>query len=445
MSDNKELCGACGEWNDENKTSAKDINCIYCSACQQLFHCFCVRIDTLEFAKLTQPEAMWFCPKCKSANRDEEDRWNALQTQIANLQTHTASAVNNAIGRHVSEAISNAMPTLQQSIHQSILAALENRVDTMLDDRVKQLEIQLEAKFEEKLNKRIEATINHLDTRSIADETRQKTIEVEVSRIVQGKLTHFIDAKMAHFQQQHDAAAEKLRDQRESIIHAMPQPATGPVASDELAKINDKLERQIRGAHLIIRNIPSECDAGQIDLRNVVVDICKKANINISLVDLRTAVRFSSSKQTIRPIIVKFYSIGVRDDVFRQYLRNTKLFTLKYMGLGSCESRIYINEDLTETNLLVFNRARQLKFGDNAQLSRVITKNGLVYVAQPHNGSGLLVVHSLAELDALVEQPPPPIVTPGAETSNNTNTQNDDRTMTASDVQTQRNVSMDTF
>lgn len=124
----------------------------------------------------------------------------------------------------------------------------------------------LDARFEARLSERIESTINHIDTRLIADETRQKTIEVEVGRIINGKLNQLFETKMAQFKAHHETTIEKGLCDKLAAHDAAPSGSATGLTLIELARVRDKLEQQFRGAHLILRNIRHECDGGQTDL-----------------------------------------------------------------------------------------------------------------------------------------------------------------------------------
>lgn len=162
--------------------------------------------------------------------------------------------------------------------------------------------------------------------------------------------------------------------------------------------VNDKLERQIRNAHLVVRNVPIQPDAVENDLRQLIVRMATTAGADITTEDIKAAARFKSSKHQFIPIIIKFHNAAKRDLLFSKYFAKLNTFNLKDLGLGDATSRVYLNEHLTEDNMIIFNKAREMMRATDSNIAKVFTRNGLVYITTRENNQKILV-QSIAELN----------------------------------------------
>lgn len=169
---------------------------------------------------------------------------------------------------------------------------------------------------------------------------------------------------------------------------------------DSVAKLDaasDRLERQNRRANLVLRNLPCTATETKNNLKTSIASLCSTAGAAIDDGDIVFAARFKASQHTIHPIIVKFKDAATRDKLMDFNFKNLKCFNLEQLKFGTTLSRIYFNEHLTDRNMKIFNLAMQLKNVAGSKISKVITRNGLVFITESGQSKGMPIV-SIDEL-----------------------------------------------
>lgn len=373
-------CPVCNQLDDRKLKGNSKVNWIICSHCDRPFHSSCVRINSLEFKELSQDWSLWYCPNCRN-----EGPYGDLQTKITDLQAQIgrlgqAPAANStAVDQIIGPALDKILPNILNRIEATVITSLDSKIN----DCVRRIEgdfLQFKANIDGRMSELVDASVlKHIDTISSADANSNRRLECEIDRSVAIKVASALDDRI-----------NKLRIELSNELK--PAPVVDPIANNaKLDAVSDKMERLSRASHLVLRNLPSEGEAGKADLRDVIYNIGAKANFTFVTGDIRTASRFSSTKHRICPVIVKFKSNDLRDAFFEHYFKNLSMFTLGALGLGDALSRVYFNEHLTERNMQLFNAASQLKRAPESRIKKVSTRNGLVYITAVGQTKGQLI------------------------------------------------------
>ena len=158
----------------------------------------------------------------------------------------------------------------------------------------------------------------------------------------------------------------------------------------------EELDRQHRGANLIIRGVPEQSmaerastDGGEAALpneshtsvENTVIEFARRElNVNIENKDIVAAYRTrKNAKEKIRPILIRFANLKIRGEI----LRTRKELKDKQ------NNTIYISEQLTKYASDLFYKTRKLV--KNNIIQSTWTRNGLVYIRKSSNGDPLLI------------------------------------------------------
>lgn len=171
---------------------------------------------------------------------------------------------------------------------------------------------------------------------------------------------------------------------------------------DEVQAVNesrlDRLERISIEKDLIISGVPLENNDEPIA---IVGDICGALNCNLKQGDFVTAFRLTSKRNNPKktrtvPIVVRTQDDWVKRELLNAYFKKANL-NLTDIGFKT-PARIYINERLTATNRVIFNRAAEAKKSN--LVYRFFTRRGLVHVQRAENVHPSCIVH-ISELDPL--------------------------------------------
>lgn len=360
-------CPICKQW-DDKKTATDKVNWIICSNCDKQYHTFCTRINTLEFKELSQPWSLWFCPSCKNEGPigDLTAKVGAIEEKIAHLGNSAAPGTD-ALDSYIGPALDRALPKLLSRMETTVLALFDKKIDactSKVDSDIRLLKADIDSRISERAGAAIQ---KHLDALNNADVASNRKLGIEIDRAVSMKVNSVCEDKFA-----------ALRT--ELLSELKPIPSAPTASNNKLDDVSDKIDRQARGSHLVLRNVPPEGDAAKTDLRNLVKSIGDKVQFSFSDGDIKTAVRFKSTKHRICPIIIKFKSCEVRDAFYDHYFQNLAKFTLSSLGLGTANSRVFLNEHLTERNMQIFNLASQHKRAPGSLFKKVATRNGLVFI-----------------------------------------------------------------
>lgn len=163
---------------------------------------------------------------------------------------------------------------------------------------------------------------------------------------------------------------------------------------DKLQQQVSSLENQMQNFHrlnnlscLNISGIPKSKDSGHD--KAVVLNIAKFYGVSLQPNELLFLRRLVNQHSTsIPPIVVRFSSRNIVEDILAKYYAAASPITLANITTENVASRVYINEHLTT---LAFKIQREcLKLKKQQILSKVITKKGHVYVSSVANRYGKL-------------------------------------------------------
>ncbi|CAH2211054.1 jg1392 [Pararge aegeria aegeria] len=141
----------------------------------------------------------------------------------------------------------------------------------------------------------------------------------------------------------------------------------------------ETFERRNNAACLEIRNIPTTTPENKIDLTNYIIKTGKVLNTTIQSCDIRNIYRASSKVNTIKPIVVEFTTVSMKEKLLqlsKSYNRkhcNNKLSS-QTLNLDGPAKPVYISEFLTYKARKLFAQARE--FG---------TKNNFAFCWTAHN------------------------------------------------------------
>lgn len=397
-----DICKKCGKYDDP--AGVTPINWILCSHCDATFHCYCARINAIEYAILSRPTEFWFCNSCK----DEDNgilslRVNTLQSQLSSLQENNPNVITtDSLGTHLTTALTSMLPTITQSLQSSLIKSLEVTIDAKVNEVVdRKLDSGLDARINQMVDSAIHKASEELE---LGSENRHRVIECEINRAIKLSVDTLVTNKIG-------ALAETLRSELQpatSNIPSMPSTAALVNGSGSVEAINDRLERQIRGFHLVLRILPHICDSNAKELGPLIMNIAIKSGYEISPNDIKTAFRLTSSRQLVRPILIKFTNTACREGFYSHYFKNLKRFDLAGLGLGEPGVRIFINEHLTVLNSKIFNAVRDRKRIPNSPIDKVITRDGLVYASRV----GAKKYHPILSIMAIDNLPTPVVSKP---------------------------------
>lgn len=170
----------------------------------------------------------------------------------------------------------------------------------------------------------------------------------------------------------------------------------------------ENLERQYRLNDILIRGIPVSGDENLFHIYDQLAKILKfpyeKMYVLSSIFRLNfftdAAIGGASSERQLPPppILVKFATPFMRRAFFNQYLKFNNL-KLSDIGMKS-SARIYICDNLTKKNSLIYKKAVQMK-SENL-IEKLQVRNGFVHVKYPGASVQRRIRH-MRELSAPVE------------------------------------------
>lgn len=393
-----DVCGVCKQWNDLNQDASASVLWIVCSRCEASYHPLCVSMNSKDFDYFSQTEKLWFCAKCivgaeSHCGTNWSNRFDGLLQRFdafdEQLKSNTASWE-----KSISSCVNN------------LGAKLLSALDVKIDEKVSALELKIDDKVSMIINGKFDSI--------------HETLSASVSRTVDTACDKKIEAFKADNVKQIDALisdridvilSQKLNIVRDELkaefqgaldVVAAPGLACNQPLMDKIAKleeVNDRSDRMHRRNNLVIRNMPVFPNEKKDGLMACLLNIAVVTKFNFQDGDVVSIERFKNSSHRLVPILVKFANAGVRDRFFGSYFKNLQLFSLNALGLSNANSRIYLNEHLTDRNMVLYNHAMQLKA--KGKLRRVSTFNGQIFVTVGRR-SRSQVLSSVEELSSLV-------------------------------------------
>lgn len=175
--------------------------------------------------------------------------------------------------------------------------------------------------------------------------------------------------------------------------------ATLKVDLDNLTEEHNILEQYNRGFNLEFHGITKSTD--KEDTTDIILKICKAMDIDIASVDIENSHRLpvatndrprQMSKSTPPPIIARFYSRNLKNEILQQKKAFPNLNT-NDVGLQD-GNKIYINENLTKRNKTLFWMARNTK---KLGYQYVWTKNGKIFIRRD-NAAPIIKVTKVSDI-----------------------------------------------
>lgn len=157
----------------------------------------------------------------------------------------------------------------------------------------------------------------------------------------------------------------------------------------------DELEQYTRNKNIQIDGIPPKKDE---DLRNIVIDIGKKIEIEINKSDIDAIHRIPTrSTKMPEPIVVQFMSRQMRESMVQK--GKEKKICTNDIGIQGETKQVYINEHLTRKKKHILFEARRLKY--EKQYKYLWTRNGKIFIRKEDN-SGVINLNTIDDLKKIV-------------------------------------------
>lgn len=153
----------------------------------------------------------------------------------------------------------------------------------------------------------------------------------------------------------------------------------------------NQLEQYSRKNNIIINGIPTK--SGE-NVRELVTKLGNKLNVSIHVYEIGAAHRLPGGKDNIQPIIARFNNSEIKDNMIKSIKRNK--ITAKDLGLDS-NSKIFISEHLTRENMIILQKAKEMKYRDIFKFAW--SRNGNVFVRINEDSQAI----KIRDLEHLVE------------------------------------------
>lgn len=169
-----------------------------------------------------------------------------------------------------------------------------------------------------------------------------------------------------------------------------------------MAKVND-LEQHSKSYNIEIQGVP--CHPGE-NVRNTVVKISNLFGVNISPADIENCHRLGKSNRVPNKppaIIAKFYSRPLKEEVI-DAKKKTKFLQARDLGYKDSNSKIYVNNHLTQINKNLYWLARTA--AKDLGFKFVWERNAKILMRQDENAP-IIVVRSPADIPISKSVPNP--------------------------------------
>ncbi|XP_026742890.1 uncharacterized protein LOC113504672 [Trichoplusia ni] len=165
----------------------------------------------------------------------------------------------------------------------------------------------------------------------------------------------------------------------------------------------ENMEQSARSTCIEIRNIPCCKSETKPSLLNTVIETGKLLNVAIQLRDVKDVFRIKTKDPAVKPIIVDFTSVLLKDDFlrkFRNHIKNSYKITTEHLKISGPAKRIYISENLSAKNKRLFFLARDAAKTNQFEFCWV--SHGRIYVRE-RPGSPHLQVKNESDLASIVK------------------------------------------
>lgn len=224
---------------------------------------------------------------------------------------------------------------------------------------------------------RIESIISSFD---------QMKQDVEKLKILQGESKVSIDKLLVNLKSVSELSSQ-VKSNSSSITRLN--------KSVELLRKNQlKLESVLKRKELAVTGVPET----EIDVKKLVLKICKLFGISEATVNLESCFRFKSATSKVNPILVVFSGVKQRDDVLLAFRKRKKPIKGTEIGLNT-DSPIRIGEHTSfeQKNLMLVAREQLVKNGGFKFLwfrdNRVLLKE--------KEGAKTIVLSSLEDIESV--------------------------------------------
>ena len=146
------------------------------------------------------------------------------------------------------------------------------------------------------------------------------------------------------------------------------------------------MEQYYRRNNIEITGIPD--NIGDKNLERSVIEVFKGADNQISHNDIEVCHHIGTSKSNSKKTIVRL----VNRTYCKQILYNRKTFkNFDGSGIGMPNTKIFVNENLTNSNHQLAFNCRKLK--KEKFISKTYSSNGIIYFVQIHGNKPIKVFH----------------------------------------------------
>lgn len=173
----------------------------------------------------------------------------------------------------------------------------------------------------------------------------------------------------------------------------------------------ESMEKKIKSTGLEIRNVPKTSNdvkrfETKEELCGIIKSLSKTVNINIQEEHIRDVYRINSKNETLKPLIVEFNSVLMKDKLLRAIknfnkdkMRDAKLNT-SHLNIPGPARPVYMSETLSFKTQRLFYMARE--FARDNSYSYCWTSRGNIYLRKI-DGQPLIRIQSEADLSKLME------------------------------------------
>lgn len=149
--------------------------------------------------------------------------------------------------------------------------------------------------------------------------------------------------------------------------------------------IEDRLslkEQQEKAKNILVVGIPKQ-EQGP---KNIIKKVISTMKIQVDENEIEEARRVNQTEDA--PILVKFKN-QEKKQIIMKTIRQLKGIKVKECGLAGIDRNIYLNDDLTQHNQLLFKTARSLK--KSKKIKAAYTFNGRIYIKKDENDAPIRI------------------------------------------------------
>lgn len=213
-----------------------------------------------------------------------------------------------------------------------------------------------------------------------------------------------LQASLQFMSDKYDAVLEKIQFLEEERVQD----------KRNICMLEDKiegLERKLRSSGLEIRNVPKistdeKRPESKEELCGLIKSFAKAVNVNLQEEHIRDVYRTNSKNETLKPIIVEFNSVLIKENILRavkDFNKNKskpeKLST-KHLNISCSVRPVYVSETLTFKTQILYYKTRE--FAKDNSYSYCWTSRGSIYLRKT-DGQPFIRIQAEADLTKLMK------------------------------------------